>query len=118
MHFRMLDGLENNLSLLDEGNLTFLEEFEVFTFRDAVNVAAYIVMSAGEEKNKSTLTYMDILRTVCVCVCFLILLSLKPKTSDNFLSLNYSFLVFLSWNHPEQLGVSDKSFFSITIIFQ
>ena len=25
-----------------------LEYFEVFTFRDAVNVAAYMVMSAGE----------------------------------------------------------------------
>ena len=48
MHFRMSDGLENNLSLLEEGNFTFLEDFEVFTFRDAVNVAAYMVMSAGE----------------------------------------------------------------------
>ena len=37
-----------NLSLLDEGNFTFLEDLEVFTFRDAVNVAAYMVMSAGQ----------------------------------------------------------------------
>ena len=33
----------------DEGNSTFLEDFEVFTFRDAVNVAAYMVMSAGHQ---------------------------------------------------------------------
>ena len=46
----MSDGLENNLSLLEEGNFTFLEDFEVFTFRDAVNVAAYMVMSAGERR--------------------------------------------------------------------
>ena len=36
-----------SLLLLDEGNFTFLEDFEIFTFRDAVNVAAYMVMSAG-----------------------------------------------------------------------
>ena len=47
MHFRMSVG-SANLSLLDEGNFTFLEDFEVFTFRDAVNVAAYMVMSAGQ----------------------------------------------------------------------
>ena len=33
-----------NLSRLDED---ILEDFEVFTFRDAVNVATYMVMSAG-----------------------------------------------------------------------
>ena len=33
-----------NLSLLDE---VVLEDFEIFTFRDAVNVTAYMVMSAG-----------------------------------------------------------------------
>ena len=33
-----------NLSRLDED---ILEDFEVFTFRDVVNVAAYMVMSAG-----------------------------------------------------------------------
>ena len=48
MHFRMSEGLENNLSLFDEGNFTFLEDFEVFTFTDALNVAAYMFMSAGE----------------------------------------------------------------------
>ena len=67
MHFRMSDGLENNQSLLDEGNFTFLEDFEVFTFRDAVNVAAYTVMSVGEGKEQIYLN-MDILRTVCVCL--------------------------------------------------
>ena len=47
---RMLDGLEANVSSLDgEGNFTFLEDFEVFTFRDAINVAAYMVMSAGHQ---------------------------------------------------------------------
>ena len=44
---RMSDGLGANVSS-DEGNSTFLEDFEVFTFRDAVNVAAYMVMSAGQ----------------------------------------------------------------------
>ena len=45
---RMSDGSEANVSSLDgEGNSTFLEDFEVFTFRDAINVAAYTVMSAG-----------------------------------------------------------------------
>ena len=42
-HFRMSVG-SANLSLLDE---VVLEDFEVFTFRDAVNVTAYMVMSAG-----------------------------------------------------------------------
>ena len=46
MHFRMSFGVANQ-SLPDEGNFTFLEDFEVFTFRDVVNVAAYMVMSAG-----------------------------------------------------------------------
>ena len=40
-------GSANLSLLLDEGNFTFLEDFEIFTFRDAVNVAAYMVMSAG-----------------------------------------------------------------------
>ena len=40
-------GSANLSLLLDEGNFTLLEDFEIFTFRDAVNVAAYMVMSAG-----------------------------------------------------------------------
>ena len=36
----------------EEGNITFLEDFEVFTFRDAINVAAYMAMSAGQGKEK------------------------------------------------------------------
>ena len=36
-----------NLSI-DEGNFTFVDEFEVFTFRDAFNIAAYTAMSAGQ----------------------------------------------------------------------
>ena len=44
----MSAGLGANVSS-DEGNSTFLEDFEVFTFRDAVNVAAYMVMSAGHQ---------------------------------------------------------------------
>ena len=52
MHFIMSDGLEINLSLLDLGNFTFVEDFEVFTFRDAVNAAAYMVMSVGEGKEQ------------------------------------------------------------------
>ena len=36
-----------DLVLDDEGNFTFVVDFEVFTFRDAINVAAYTVMSAG-----------------------------------------------------------------------
>ena len=44
----MAAGLGANVSS-DEGNSTFLEDFEVFTFRDAVNVAAYMVMSAGHQ---------------------------------------------------------------------
>ena len=46
---RMSDGSEANVSsLAGEGNSTFVEDFEVFTFRDAINVAAYMVMSAGQ----------------------------------------------------------------------
>ena len=45
----MSAGFANlSLDLDDEGNFTFVEDFEVFTFRDAVNVAAYMVMSAGQ----------------------------------------------------------------------
>ena len=45
----MSAGLANlSLDLDDEGNFTFVEDFEVFTLRDAVNVAAYMVMSAGQ----------------------------------------------------------------------
>ena len=44
----MSAGLTNlSLDFDVEGNFTFVEDFEVFTFRDAVNVAAYMVMSAG-----------------------------------------------------------------------
>ena len=53
----MLDGLEANVSSLDgEGNFTFLEDFEVFTFRDAINVAAYMVMSAGQGREQKGTT--------------------------------------------------------------
>ena len=56
----MSAGLANlSLDLDDEGNFTFVEDFEVFTFRDAVNVAAYMVMSAGQERKDQ----------ICVCVC-------------------------------------------------
>ena len=49
----MSAGLANlSLDLDDEGNFTFVEDFEVFTFRDAVNVAAYMVMSAGQERKE------------------------------------------------------------------
>ena len=65
-HFRMSVGLANlsldlgkddNYTFVEdfemftfneEGNITFLEDFEVFTFRDAINVAAYMAMSAGQ----------------------------------------------------------------------
>ena len=50
-YLRMAAGLGANVSS-DEGNSTFLEDFEVFTFRDAVNVAAYMVMSAGQERKE------------------------------------------------------------------
>ena len=53
----MSDGLGANVSN-DEGNFTILEDFEVFTFRDAVNVAAYMVMSAGQERKEQP----------CVCL--------------------------------------------------
>ena len=55
----MSAGLANlSLDLDDEGNFTFVEDFEVFTFRDAVNVAAYMVMSAGQERKDK----------ICVCL--------------------------------------------------
>ena len=42
-----LANLSLDLDLYDEGNFTFVVDFDVFTFRDAINVAAYTVMSAG-----------------------------------------------------------------------
>ena len=46
-------SVESANQSFNEGNFTLVEDledfedFEVFTFRDAVNVAAYMAMSAG-----------------------------------------------------------------------
>ena len=61
-----------------EGNFTFVEDFEVFTFRDAVNVAAYMVMSAGQERKDQ----------ICVCVFSLELIFLRLLLMISNLSLS------------------------------
>ena len=53
----MTEQQPENFSLEEDNVTVVLEDFEEFDLRDALNVAAYSLMSSGEEMQRSIVIY-------------------------------------------------------------